>query len=825
MKLRILILTILAALIVPLCAVTAMSASRSGHWNIPPVWGPPVQQICVTPRAVYYLSGGSLFCRDLDNDQNIPLGIGNRLSTSAPVTGIYYNPWRGYLAATYSNGAIDMLYDNGRNVCLDDIAIAELNGVNSRSIRSMTFDPEADRLYAGTDFGLVVFDDVLHQVVTSGNYGVAVDAVALSAGNIIIHADHKFYGVPSDGRLNTFDSYTFLLSWYTVSQLMTIDRESGLLAMVSDGDRKYVLATLLPSVSDGTFVFHNLGDNLGAQSSGRLQQGPNGFYYMLDGNIYTLGTDGVLGTPFPLPDELADNLTGTRDGRNIFGLDMDGLIHCVRKGDGWAVASQRFAPADMPVRNAVTMSVSPDGRRLYVGNLGPTNYRMGYITGDEGLQTVQTTGCIDLTDGSVCDVTAYPAPASFAETVTTQNRLGQYPIAPTHLCEDPDNSSVYWLGTGNDGLYRIADGQLDGRYDQSNAPFAPEWGCRVYDVSVDRGGNLWVMSNTVGGSGVAVLPAAKRKLHPDEVTAADWIVPVFDGYKSNKDVVTLHCRKSNMILITDAGVSNRLLAIDTKGTWDNTDDDTVMLWSSFTDQDGKTFAPDRHASLCEDNDGRVWMGTNIGVISFNPSQATDASMRVTRIKVPRNDGTNTADYLASSDLVLGIAADAANRKWLATDASGVMLVSPSGDAILDHITADNSQLPSDRVNAIHVSPFDGVVRMATSAGLAEYTPGGVSVATDGVPDIYAYPNPVRPDFGGNVTVTGLQDGMLVKFADASGNVLYQTRAAGGTASWDLCNVAGRRVPSGVYYVLSSSPLSSSASSSASSMICKFLVIN
>jgi flagellar hook assembly protein FlgD len=69
--------------------------------------------------------------------------------------------------------------------------------------------------------------------------------------------------------------------------------------------------------------------------------------------------------------------------------------------------------------------------------------------------------------------------------------------------------------------------------------------------------------------------------------------------------------------------------------------------------------------------------------------------------------------------------------------------------------------------------------------------------------VYAFPNPVRPDYTGWITVTGLMDNSLVKIADAAGNVFYQGTSEGGMVTWDGCNSAGERVKTGVYYVFAS----------------------
>ncbi len=70
-------------------------------------------------------------------------------------------------------------------------------------------------------------------------------------------------------------------------------------------------------------------------------------------------------------------------------------------------------------------------------------------------------------------------------------------------------------------------------------------------------------------------------------------------------------------------------------------------------------------------------------------------------------------------------------------------------------------------------------------------------------DIVAYPNPVRPDYSGDITIKGLMDNSLVKIADSNGNVVMQKRSEGGMVTWDGCNQSGRQVRSGVYYVFAS----------------------
>ena len=66
---------------------------------------------------------------------------------------------------------------------------------------------------------------------------------------------------------------------------------------------------------------------------------------------------------------------------------------------------------------------------------------------------------------------------------------------------------------------------------------------------------------------------------------------------------------------------------------------------------------------------------------------------------------------------------------------------------------------------------------------------------------YAYPNPVRPDYGGMISITGLMDNTVVNIVDASGNLVCKTKSHGGTAVWDGKLPDGRRATAGVYTAL------------------------
>ena len=76
-----------------------------------------------------------------------------------------------------------------------------------------------------------------------------------------------------------------------------------------------------------------------------------------------------------------------------------------------------------------------------------------------------------------------------------------------------------------------------------------------------------------------------------------------------------------------------------------------------------------------------------------------------------------------------------------------------------------------------------------------------SEAQEDMKNAYAFPNPVRPDYGGLITITGLMENTTVNIVDARGNLVCKTRSNGGTAVWDGKDAYGKRATPGVYTAL------------------------
>ena len=54
-------------------------------------------------------------------------------------------------------------------------------------------------------------------------------------------------------------------------------------------------------------------------------------------------------------------------------------------------------------------------------------------------------------------------------------------------------------------------------------------------------------------------------------------------------------------------------------------------------------------------------------------------------------------------------------------------------------------------------------------------------------NVWAYPNPVKPDYTGLITITGLSLDADVKIVSTSGTLVNQGRSNGGTYTWNGCD--------------------------------------
>ena len=830
MTIKKLIINLFAATALMAGAPAAHAQHSVGEWTIYSVFSGDVTDCVEGPTKVYYVSDGSLYSFDKETSETYTYSIGNKLNDNN-IRDIYYNAADHFLVVAYESGNMDMLYDNGKVVNLSDIKDANIS--SNKVINDIAFG--GGKMYVATDFGIVVYDTKNHNVTESGIYKNDIGSIAVVGDRLVIYnATTKWLmQAPLSGRHVSLDVFkTMRKGYYTSGYVNWMQAANDRTFMVGYNNNVVFSYTCPEEVKDEEWCTYKA--SVLTQSVGRPQTTADGKVLLQSGaNLKELQADATFTDYATLPAELQGQLLQAYDGAgSVWALDSNGLANYDITDGNLTVLSDKAKPAGTStVKNAVFMARSNDGSRIYVSNVGQNTWWMDFP--NNGIDVVQTTDVI--VNGQVSDAAIFDCVLEKADAITAQKKHpGDTRMygGPERIVVDPENPNRYYIGNFLEGLYVVEDNKEVFKFDARNMPASLWWsgsdkGGHVMNVNFDPAGNLWAGLWQVNGGDVSswmCLPKEKLRGDLSAVTKADWqmeVTPISE-YAGDKDMVSLFS-KDGMLFTWDrkyAG-SVRLRIYNTKKTWSNTSDDVYEEIKAFTDQDGNSFQPNGWYSGIEDARGRIWLGCDRGIVEITqPGKVLDPDFRLRRLKVPRNDGTPFADYLLESERINAISCDAANRKWVATAGSGVYLVSEDGDKILEHFTSENSPLPGNEVFSVMCDPLSNMVYFGLPTGLVSYSSTSAPAA-DTYDEVYAYPNPVRPDYTGWITIKGLKANSLVKIADAAGNVFHQGRSDGGMYVWDGCNANGERVRSGVYFVYASQ----NADGTNSGVVTKILVVN
>ena len=382
---------------------------------------------------------------------------------------------------------------------------------------------------------------------------------------------------------------------------------------------------------------------------------------------------------------------------------------------------------------------------------------------------------------------------------------------------DPSNIDHVFAGSRN-GLYEYLNGKFVKYYDKSNSPIEPFDGVNkdyqlVTGTKYDQQGNLWVLNSSAPTT--ALMKYANgtfTKLSHSELM------------KLNRgDIKNRSNGELSKIIIDSKGrmwFVNNNWALPAIYQY-NTDNDAIIAYESIVNQDGTRLnIQEGIRCVAEDLEHNIWVGTSVGPVMLENSEIESGGNTFTQIKVPRNDGTNYADYLLANIDISSIAIDGANRKWIGTFTNGVYLISADNMTQVQHFTTDNSSLLSNMVTSIAINHASGEVFFGTDKGLCSYISDATETNTEMTTDnVWAYPNPVEPGYTGNITVTGLSLNADVKILSANGAIVNEGHSNGGTYVWDGCDQKGRRVASGIYMVVTAT------SKGEKGTVCKIAIIN
>lgn len=788
-----LIISLLAALALLLPA-GLQAQTATGSWEIIPTFGSPTRVID-TPQTVWILtSTGSLIGYDKETTELAAYNRNNRLNGNV-VAGIWYNPERKYLIVVHKDLNIDIVYDEGRTVNVGDLMFAT---TDMGTVFDVSF--HGNNAYLATSAGMVILNAerglISQTCYTSGPLAaIAVTdnwifAEQSSNGNIVrapLHGNHAlnlFKSTNAAAYANSAKSQWGNIMPLDDDKLLLVDANQDVAVATFDAakldtdPRNSATVVKIPNVRCVYNRMNITKDGYTAQNASYIS------YINRDGS---------------LKGQTAHNVASLNSTYDIFAnwnsSKPEELWRVTSAGLGqWnatnkAYTKEPFKPVCTSGTNVGQFAAASDGR-IYIANIGITQSTYGSLTGTGTACTID----IIYPDGSL-------------KTVSTGVKAHYCVIA------NPKNPDEIVIG-GFNGLYRynVAEKKLT-TYDPKNSYIGTG---SVRGVTFDTHGNLWVTESTKSPSGQQYIRLIPEKEWNSGQLTSDII----------KEIGVQEYRHSTRLDFLPIGpgylatrATSRLILIDLNGTYEDVSDDKVAIVDWNNDQDGLSMAAYNLFTFAVDKNNWTWIGTDSELAYYSDiKKAFTSSPEPARPKVPRNDGTDLADYLCNNVDVYWVAVDENNHKWIATAGSGLYRANEDGTEILDHFTTDNSEIPTNNVMAVYPDPNSNKVYVGTELGLSILRTNS-SPSKPNYKEVYAYPNPVTPEYTGYITIAGLMKDSLVKIADAAGRTFYEATSDGGSVIWDGCDGSGNRVKSGVYFVYASQKDGSAAT------VTKIVVVN
>lgn len=719
-----------------------------------------IDEIVALGDKVYATSTGSLFSVDKVSEE---LEYYSRLTglNGSVIDHIGYNQDVNNMLITYQDGQLDLV-----NSCGEIMNIADLY-LKQTSIDKQVNDilMYRDRAYLAMDFGIVVLNLKKKEVEDTYYIGenaseVAIKQIAMLGDSIYAASDKQVYVADIHDNLIDY-AYWHAMPLPNGKVLQGLEVSHGTLCAVMDG--------VLCSWQDGQWQQHPSEYTLRG-----LRQTGNATYALL------AGSDGI--------GRIEDNFEVTM--HILYGSVNDILA----EGGAWWIATaangvvridggsvQEFHPSGPVSNNPYRMRFYGD--KLYV------------VPGGRWADKLHREAAVMCYENNVWSNMTYNQMLA-----ATGRDLRDF----MNVAQDPQDDTHYFVTSYGTGLIEVRGQQVVKVYTPDNSPLEavvpadPAYYTRTDGAMYDDQGNLWLLN---AGSVTNV-----RVVQPDGKWTSFNINA--DGTRivlNTPGEIMVDRRNPQWKWIPECRSNTGLILLQDNGTPANPNDDKVTFRREWFDQNGNQIVPEFIYSLAQDRDNTIWVGTSTGIFSIPASVDFATSNRCERVIISRNDGTNLGDYMLGSEQINCIVIDGANRKWIGTASSGVFLldiqrsIENTGWDVetVAHFTTANSLLPSDNILSIAIQETTGEVFIGTSAGLVSYMSDAVEPA-DSFDELYAYPNPVRPNYYGYITIKGLMEDSEVRITDASGNLVKLIQGNGGEAVWDGTNTAGKRVASGVY---------------------------
>lgn len=691
---------------------------------------------------------------------------------------IKYNASNDILIVSYQNSVFDLVKPDGI-ITFEDI---KTGGVfTDRAIYDIYLH-EAHFVFFACGFGIVKFDLINEEFIYTTDFGISVNSVIIFEGIIYAATEEGIYTVPNDDNLNLqdFNNWTLLdidagfppvysSKYITVyNNQLHFDLNDDLYRMTSDGlELLYETETDLSAMyltAEGSGLIFGLSDKSGCGNC--LSKT---LYFNADGNYNELGGDCANRPLYAIEDSqnriwLADNWRGLR-------LANDEISPCQKLDFNSPLTSK-----------ASELYIENDALHVASGGVNAVGNFIGRVDGGFVLR--------ENGDWDIYNILTH--------SVFLENNTKDFYKVAVH----PTNGKIYYGSFGH-GLIEI-DGDNIVIYDDTNSILQSAVGDpnskRISGLAFDKEGNLW-MCNHLSQKPLVVLKT--------DGSWQSYAVP------SSTNIRNLTIDNNGYKWCTIDGTSQGVIVFDEGGTIDDFSDDRYQIISS-----SNTELPDNSVlSIAVDTRGDVWLGTSNGV-GLAQCGDLERPCNVSKVIIEENVIDDEPEYLFKGEAVLSIAVNGANQKWFGTS-NGVFLQSENGKEDIAFFNQSNSPLLDNTVIDIAINGNSGEVFFATNQGIISYQGAATEGQSTNSSNVYAYPNPVRPDYSGPIAIKGLAQNANVKITDISGQLIYETEALGGQAIWNGRDYNGRKASTGVYLVFSTS----NSLETPDAIVAKILFIN
>lgn len=739
------------------------------------------EQITQSENKVFVVSEGKLFSVD-KRDKSIEYYSKLTGLSGNSVSNIKYDEDTKNLLIIYNDGNIDFLNANGvKN--LADYYIKQISV--DKTINHILFNN--NKAYLSTKFGIMVLN--MDRMEIQDTYYIGSDASEVDVLNTALLGE-KIYAVSETDIYEADASNPNLINyenWQKLSSLPGSGKLQGLYPLgnwliLKRNNRLYKMDsanswTAFDNVTNAITTGHDNGYLM-------VFTAADSFYYDADLNKY----------PF-------ENTVGAKSA--IFDNKLK-LFWLIGNADGLTSFNPISKEVDIykpegPASN-IAFAMKFAGEKLFV------------VQGGRWTSELLRSGTVMMFENN----SWYNTEEKDILAMTGHNRAKDF----MNIAVDPNDNTHFYVPSYGQGVFEFRDNKpykwhnfenstIETIYpDNPNSRFNY---MRTDGGVYDKDGNVWFTNSSVART-IKILKSDNTWTYlTNEIITKMSVAGRIVINNTNNQKWFLSVRKDGAIIV-----------LDDNGTLDNPNDDRYKMFKSlnYPANDGvQSITPNFFYDIVIDHKGAIWFATDMGpFVINNPNKAFDSDFLFNRIIIPRNDGTGQGDFLLEDQEILSIAIDGANRKWIGTKENGAYLLSENGLETIHHFTVYNSPLPSNEVSSIAINPVTGEVFLGTSSGLISFQ----SDAAEGsktLTNVHAYPNPVRENFKGVVTITGLIDKSLVKITDSAGNLVYETYSNGSIATWDMNNKYGQRVNTGVYLAICTTP------DNSESKVVKILVIN